>query len=83
MNLPSMPVEVLTSYAQTDGEVETRGVRGKVVKEAAKRLASAIRRGGDEVTRIIRYLDKGAAQYFKKYSGEIADELDRIAKIPT
>lgn len=70
-----------------DGVVEHEspdpsGAKGELVKQATKLLATAIRRGGHEAAKILKYLDKDAAKAFKKHSGTIARHLDRIAKIP-
>ena len=62
--------------------LEPQGAKGEVVKRATKLLAKAIRHGGDEAAKVVRYLDKDAAKAFKKYAKSIADDLDRIAKIP-
>jgi hypothetical protein len=62
-------------------DAEAQGVKGKVVADATKLLAAAIRHGGEKMVRVLSYLDGAAAVTFKRYSGNIANELDRIAKI--
>jgi len=58
------------------------GIKSFFVKKAVKLLATAIRHGGDIVKEIIRHVDKKAAKAFDKHADEIADELDRIARLP-
>ncbi|SDC06558.1 hypothetical protein [Shouchella lonarensis] len=84
---PSSTFTMSTNFEQLKNghsvdRVEQQGVKGWIAKQAIQLLASAIRNGGKEVSKLVGYLDKGAAKAFNKNSGKIANELDKIAKIP-
>ncbi|MED3603426.1 hypothetical protein P4472_16470 [Bacillus subtilis] len=64
------------------GEFTTQGIKGKIVSAAVRALAQGIRSGSWVVSKIIGWLDEGAAKAFRKHADDIADELDYIAKIP-
>lgn len=58
------------------------GWKSYLMKLATRALAAALRHGGDEVKHIVKYVDRDAAKLVDRYSDEIADALDDIAKIP-
>lgn len=62
--------------------IEPYGVKGKVVSAACKTLAYAIRNGGSALSKLLSYLDEGAANVVNRYGGMIASELEYIARIP-
>jgi hypothetical protein len=67
---------------QVDQQVEPQGVKSYLVKKAVKVIAYALRKGGDVLEYIVKWLDKDAAKALSKYSDKIANELDYIATIP-
>ncbi|WP_316274774.1 hypothetical protein [Bacillus halotolerans] len=67
---------------EASGEFTTQGIKGKIVSAAVRALAQGIRSGSWVVSKIIGWLDEGAAKAFRKHADDIADELDYIAKIP-
>jgi len=71
-----------TSTPVKNGEVKAEGIRGQLVQQATRLLAITIRKGGEEVSWILKYVDADTAKAFYKYSERIASQLDVIAGIP-
>ncbi len=63
-------------------QIESKGVKGWIVKKAIRVVASAIRYGGRILDYILQFLDRGAKNALSKYANKIADKLDRISTIP-
>lgn len=58
------------------------GAKSYLVKLATKLVAASFRHGGDVFNAALKHVDRRAARNARRYSDEVADELDRIAKIP-
>lgn len=65
-----------------DTQPEPHGFKSWLIKKALQYMAAAIRAGNYIVREIISHLDKKAARAFSEHADDIADGLDKIAKIP-
>lgn len=63
-------------------QAEPRGVKSYLVKKAVELIAASLRKGGDVLKYLLKWLDDDAAKAVSKYGDKIADALDEIANIP-